>query len=103
MPMRTSMKSHSPLTARPRPTRAVESEVDGLSRTILDAMSAHIAILDERGDILETNRAWDEFALSNGMPPDAARRRSTTSGSATLRVAQDRRRPRRWPTASGRF
>lgn len=49
--------------------------LDELSRTILDSMSAHIAILDGAGRILATNRAWEEFALRNGMPPDAARRR----------------------------
>jgi DNA-binding CsgD family transcriptional regulator len=38
-------------------------------------MSAHIAIQDGAGRILETNRAWEEFALRNGMPPEAARRR----------------------------
>ena len=43
-------------------------------------MSAHIAILDGQGDILETNRAWDEFALANGMPPDAALRRVSYLG-----------------------
>ncbi|MBL0927586.1 MAG: PAS domain S-box protein [Phycisphaerales bacterium] len=33
----------------------------------LDALSAHIAILDDRGVIVEVNRAWREFAAQNGM------------------------------------
>ncbi|MFC3834829.1 ATP-binding protein [uncultured Deinococcus sp.] len=31
-----------------------------------DALSAHVAILDERGVVLAVNRAWDVFARSNG-------------------------------------
>lgn len=30
-------------------------------------MSAHVAILDEQGVIIETNRAWREFARQNGI------------------------------------
>ena len=36
-----------------------------LARTVLDSISAHIAILDENGVILETNRAWREYAGEN--------------------------------------
>ena len=37
---------------------------DPLAKTVLDSISAHIAILDEDGVILETNQAWQSFALS---------------------------------------
>ncbi len=37
------------------------------NRSILDALSAHIAVLDERGTILEVNKAWLRFAEDN--PP----------------------------------
>jgi DNA-binding CsgD family transcriptional regulator len=40
---------------------------DPIARTVLNSMSAHIAILDENGVILETNRAWRAFAADNGM------------------------------------
>ena len=42
------------------------------AETILNSLSAHIAIIDEKGMIMETNRAWREFASSNqvGMRPD---------------------------------
>ena len=42
------------------------------AETILNSLSAHIAIIDENGMIMETNRAWREFASSNqvGMRPD---------------------------------
>ncbi|MFW6324739.1 MAG: sigma 54-interacting transcriptional regulator, partial [Desulfovibrionales bacterium] len=33
---------------------------------ILDSIASHIAVLDSRGVILNTNRAWDRFALENG-------------------------------------
>ena len=41
---------------------------DELARTVLDSLSAHIAILDQDGIILETNIAWRQFAVKNGMP-----------------------------------
>jgi DNA-binding CsgD family transcriptional regulator len=34
--------------------------------TILDSISAHVALLDENGRILATNRAWQRFASENG-------------------------------------
>jgi DNA-binding CsgD family transcriptional regulator len=49
--------------------------MDVLSRTILDAMSAHIAVLDRAGVILATNRAWQEYARKNGMRFDPSGRR----------------------------
>ena len=41
---------------------------DELAQTVLDSLSAHIAILDENGVILETNNAWRNFAVKGGMP-----------------------------------
>jgi DNA-binding CsgD family transcriptional regulator len=51
-------------------TRSAEtlSFSDELARTVIDSLSAHIAILDENGVILETNKAWRTYALNNGMP-----------------------------------
>jgi DNA-binding CsgD family transcriptional regulator len=43
---------------------------DELARTVLDSLSAHIAILDENGVILETNTAWRNYAVKGGMPED---------------------------------
>ena len=43
---------------------------DEFARTVLNSLSAHIAILDENGIILETNRAWRKFAIRSGMPAD---------------------------------
>lgn len=48
----------------------VKSETETLShpiiRTIFNSLSAHIAIIDENGDILETNSAWKKFSEENG-------------------------------------
>jgi DNA-binding CsgD family transcriptional regulator len=41
-----------------------------LARTVLDSLSAHIAILDADGVILETNRAWRDFSAQSGVPKD---------------------------------
>jgi len=43
---------------------------DELARTVLNSLSAHIAILDENGVILETNKAWQTYAVKSGMPAD---------------------------------
>ncbi|MBW2437121.1 MAG: LuxR C-terminal-related transcriptional regulator [Desulfobacterales bacterium] len=40
---------------------------ESLANIILDALSAHIAILDEKGVILKTNRAWQNFADVNRL------------------------------------
>ena len=43
---------------------------DELAITVLNSLSAHIAILDENGIILETNKAWRNFSVKSGMPED---------------------------------
>lgn len=43
--------------------------VNELLESTLDALAAHIAILDERGTVIAVNRAWKRFAESNGAPP----------------------------------
>ncbi len=35
---------------------------DPLAKTVLNSLSAHIAIIDEQGVIVETNRAWQDFS-----------------------------------------
>ena len=42
------------------------------AETILNSLSAHIAVIDHNGRIMETNRAWQLFASCNhiGMRPD---------------------------------
>ena len=39
-----------------------------LYKEIVNSISAHVAILDNNGIILETNQAWQTFANENGMP-----------------------------------
>ena len=65
--MRESPSPSSPA----KPTDSASADY-GLARTILDALSAHVAILNEDGYILETNRAWKRFASENRfrMRPD---------------------------------
>lgn len=42
------------------------------NRSILDALPAHIALLDETGRILAVNAGWRHFAEENGYPDDSA-------------------------------
>ena len=39
------------------------------ARSVLDGLSAHIAVLDGSGVIVAVNEAWREFARTNGADP----------------------------------
>ena len=41
-----------------------------LYKEIVNSISAHVAIIDNKGVILDTNQAWQNFARENGMPED---------------------------------
>ena len=36
-------------------------------RSVLDSLTAHIAVLDSQGNIVAVNEAWERFALNNGI------------------------------------
>jgi PAS domain S-box-containing protein len=44
-----------------------QAESQRFLRSVLDALSSHIAVLDERGTILEVNDAWRKFAGRNRL------------------------------------
>ena len=46
------------------------AESERFTRATLDALTAHIAVLDSSGCITQTNRAWREFAEQNDLPAD---------------------------------
>jgi DNA-binding CsgD family transcriptional regulator len=54
------------------PKRAIEplSFSEELAKAVINSLSAHIAILDKNGVILETNRGWNSYSFKNGMPED---------------------------------
>ena len=43
-----------------------KGDAEALLRSTLDALSAHVAVLDETGTIVMVNQAWKEFAISTG-------------------------------------
>jgi hypothetical protein len=47
---------------------AALAESERFARSVVDALTSHIAILDERGRIVSLNRAWREFAAGAGGP-----------------------------------
>ncbi|NTW97791.1 MAG: PAS domain-containing protein [Oscillochloris sp.] len=55
------------LTERRRIQEALR-DAEGFSRAILNSLSHHIAVLDERGIIVLVNDAWRQFAAENGDP-----------------------------------
>ncbi len=67
---------------------------DKLVRTIFDSLSAHIAIIDENGVILETNQAWKRFSRANGLSGnmDFKQNYLTICESATTDGAEDARK-----------
>ena len=40
------------------------------TQSSLDALSAHLAIIDQQGIIKHTNEAWDNFAIKSGTSPE---------------------------------
>jgi PAS domain S-box-containing protein len=40
-------------------------ELNTLSQSTLDSLDANICVLNEKGDIIKTNRSWDSFAIEN--------------------------------------
>ncbi|MCV2358271.1 PAS domain S-box protein [Paucibacter sp. TC2R-5] len=53
------------ITARSRAEHAKE-ESRRQVLSVMDALTAHICVLDEQGVIIKVNRAWREFAAANG-------------------------------------
>jgi len=45
------------------------SQPERFARSVLDGLSAHVAVLDEAGTILAANGAWKAFAEANGGDP----------------------------------
>ncbi len=43
-----------------------------LLTTVLDSINEQLAVIDEAGNILYCNRAWNDFGSRNGMPEDYA-------------------------------
>jgi PAS domain S-box-containing protein len=57
-------------SARIRTEEALRDS-EAFNVSILDALTAHIAVLDAQGTIVAVNRAWRKFAQDNGAPrPD---------------------------------
>ena len=60
------MNEPSPRTVKPT-TRAGDAELTAVPATLLDALPAHIALLDSRGVIRVVNEAWKRFSRTNGL------------------------------------
>jgi len=55
---------HTDLNDQKQAEKAL-AESERFARSTLDALTTHLAILDERGVILATNEAWRRFAVTN--------------------------------------
>jgi PAS domain-containing protein len=49
-------------------TKEALRDAEGFSRSILNSLIHHIAVLDEAGTIVLANDAWRQFAIENGDP-----------------------------------
>lgn len=56
-----------------------------LNQAILDSLAEHIAVLDKTGKIVAINKAWEDFALQNGIGPDELH---STIGTNYLEVCE---------------
>jgi PAS domain S-box-containing protein len=62
--------TYEDVTERRRIEQAL-GESERFLQSTLGALSSHIAILDEKGEIVAVNAAWNRFAAANGGKPDA--------------------------------
>jgi diguanylate cyclase (GGDEF)-like protein/PAS domain S-box-containing protein len=46
-----------------------QMQAGGFADAVINSLTAHIAVLDENGDIIAVNKAWQTFAESNPPPP----------------------------------
>ena len=67
--------------------QAVRAEV--LARATLDALPAHVAILDDAGVILDTNAAWREFAAASSLGKSPGAMRAAQIGESYLAVCDE--------------
>lgn len=73
MPDGTVMGIVRDVTERKRADEKLREAVR-FSQSTIDALSAHLCVLDATGAILATNRAWNEFAEAHPSAPRAVRR-----------------------------
>ncbi len=59
------------------------------NQSVLNSLSAHIAIVDANADILMTNQEWDDFALDNGAPELGGTACAGSNYLETCRKAED--------------
>ena len=50
-----------------RRAREIKRPADKFFQSALDALSAHVAVLDRRGTIVAVNQAWRRFGRANGF------------------------------------
>lgn len=87
------------MTERRKAERELEAYAT-FTRAVLDSLDAHICVVDQEGDIVRTNRAWEDFAR-HGSPPQGAMhagvgvnyleqcRRAMSEGDATAQSVFD--------------
>ncbi|MDP2169370.1 MAG: response regulator [Rhodocyclaceae bacterium] len=70
--LRAAVQQHQAGIARAREqVLARQAEANLFTRATLDALPAHIAVLDSSGRIMLTNIQWRKFAQQNGLPAAA--------------------------------
>ena len=74
------------ISARKAADRALR-EMQFFKQTILDAVSAQVAVIDGNGIILEVNQSWCRFAKENAPLPDRVSR-TTGIGASYLEVCR---------------
>jgi PAS domain S-box-containing protein len=66
------MMSSIASTTDAQATRADDSVVADLYRGIIQALPAHLAVVDPEGRLILVNEAWRDFSASNGGPTDSS-------------------------------
>ena len=48
-----------------------QQDLEAFSRSVLNSLTAHVAVLDQQGAIVAVNQAWRRFGEANGAPESA--------------------------------
>jgi len=65
--METGDKTKNDLPALHKKTAEALQQSEAFSRGILASLSSSVTVIDEAGTIITVNKAWEDFALENGI------------------------------------
>ena len=85
-----SWESRRHLCAQTDGSRAAQ-QLEAFTRSVLNSMGAHIAVLDRTGQIIAVNHAWRAFSIDNAAVPGTETPRVGKGRQLSGRMSERRR------------